>query len=153
MLVPMLLLIAYLIGLIVLAAVLLGRRTVLDEGAIVLLLLLALSGGLIWLLGRYVARPGGPDRQRNPAPSLWHNDLGLSPDQALYARRIPGRSRDRLPALPRAGHLCAARPAPARPAPELLQPIPTNRRAKQLSREFLKATTTSFIVIRDDTIL
>ena len=53
----MLLLIAYLVDLIVVAAVLLGRRTVLDEGAIVFLLLLALSGTLIWLLGRYVARP------------------------------------------------------------------------------------------------
>jgi hypothetical protein len=56
LLVPMLLLIAYLVGLIVLAAVLLGQRTVLDAGAIVFLLLLALSSSLIWLLGHFVAR-------------------------------------------------------------------------------------------------
>jgi hypothetical protein len=52
--VPTLLLIAYLIGLVSLAATLLGRPTVLDAGALALLLL-ALSGALIWLVGRSAA--------------------------------------------------------------------------------------------------
>jgi CubicO group peptidase (beta-lactamase class C family) len=166
LLVPMLLFIAYLIGLIVLAAVLLGRRTVLDEGLVVFLLLLALSGGLIWTLGRYVARPrtvatviGAILAAFAVAQATW---VVASPDEALYlARQVAwGDSRvtdyQLFPAravanAPSAFHFRQ------RPAPELLQPITysSEGQTRQLGfEEFLKATnTTSFIVLKDDTIL
>ena len=166
LLVPMLLLIAYLIGLVVLAAVLLGQRTVLDAGAIVLFLLLALNGGLIWLLGRAVARPrtvalivAGILAAVAVAETTW---AVTSPDQALYvARQVAwGDSRVTDYQLVPARAIANAPPFfhfQSRPAPELLQPI-TYQSAGQTRQlgfeEFLKATnTTSFIVIKDDTIL
>jgi CubicO group peptidase (beta-lactamase class C family) len=166
LLVPMLLLIAYLIGLVVLAAVLLGRPTVLDEGALVLLLLLALSGTLIWLLGHYVARPrsvaflvGAILTAVAVAETTW---ALTSPEGALYlARQVAwGDSRVTDYQLFPARAIANAPPVfhfRQRPAPELLQPITYQSvgQSRQLGfEEFLKATnTTSFIVIKDDTIL
>lgn len=166
LLVPMVLFIAYLVGLIVLATVLLGRPTVLDEGAIVFLLLLALIGSLMWLLGRFVARPrtvawcvAALLAAVAVAETTW---AATSPDEALYvARQVAwGDSRVTDYQLFPARAIANAPPVyrfRSRLAPELLQPITyqSGGQTRQLGfEEFLEATnTTSFIVIKDDTIL
>jgi CubicO group peptidase (beta-lactamase class C family) len=166
LLVPMLLFIAYLTGSVVLAAVLLGRRTVLDEGLIVVLLVLVLSGGLIWLLGRYVARPRTVATIVSAilaAAAVAQTTWALtSPDEALYvARQVAwGDSRVTDYQLFPARAIANAPPVfhfQQRPAAELLQPITYQSagQSRQLGfEEFLKATnTTSFIVLKDDAIL
>lgn len=166
LLVPMLLLIAYLIGLVALAAVLLGRRTVLDEGLLVFLLLLALSGALIWLLGRYLIRPRTVATVLVAilaavavAQATW---ALTSPEEALYVARQVAWGDSRVTDYQLFPTRAVANTPPAfhfrqRPAPELLQPI-TYRSAGQTRQlgfeEFLTATnTTSFIVFKGDTIL
>jgi hypothetical protein len=162
----MLLFNAYLIGLVVLAAVLLGRPPVLDAGLIVFLLLLALSGGLLWLLGRWVAKPrtvGLTVAALLAAFAVAQTTWAVTaPDDALYlARQVAwGDSRVTDYRLFPARAIATAPPVfhfQQRPAPELLQPI-VYRSAGQTRRlgfeEFLAATnTTSFIVIKGDAIL
>jgi CubicO group peptidase (beta-lactamase class C family) len=166
MLVPLLIMFVHIMSFVVLAAVLLGKRTILDEGFVIFLVALAAMCGFVWMLCRYVARPrtvGIIAGTIIAAAAIAETTWALSvPEKALYVARQVAWGDSRVTDYQLFPERAIANAPPVfhfqqRPAPSLLKPIEyqSGGQTRQLDFEvFLKASnTTSCIVLKDDVLL